>query len=407
MDYTAASMSTLRVRLASPSDPAAPSPWWRTDDTGRVVDRGVGVPTSWPPADRTELVLGADTVRVVALSLPPMPEARRPAAVAYALEDQLAERAEDVRICAPAPRPGRPVVARIVDRSTLDGIAARVPPVDRVIAEPDLVDEDGAWHWCTDALGRGFVRRDDGSAFAADDPDGSGRLPAELEAALAEAARRGRVPDRVIVDARAPVAAFTHPSGARFVAGHPWALEQRPEAAWSRAPDLLAARRDGAEGTRPAGARAWAPAIAWLVAALTVQVVATLALAAHERIVAWRADREVVEVARASGIDAPDATAAAAALARRAAHTAHGTGRSTDADLLPLLARASPVLAALPAGGVRRIAYADGRLTADLAGVDDGRTSRLVRELSQAGLRPMAAPIAGGARVAVTSGPSP
>ena len=103
-------MSTLRIRLASPSDPDAPSPWWRTDSAGRVSDRGVGAPTAWPPADRTELMLGADTVRIVALSLPPVPEARRPAAVAYALEDQLAERAEDLRIFAPAPRPGRPVV---------------------------------------------------------------------------------------------------------------------------------------------------------------------------------------------------------------------------------------------------------------------------------------------------------
>ena len=47
----------------------------------------------------------------------------------------------------------------------------------------------------------------------------------------------------------------------------------------------------------------------------------------------------------------------------------------------------------------------DGRLTADLAGVDDGRANRLVRELSQAGLKPMSAPIAGGARVAVSAGP--
>ena len=405
MDYTAATMSTLRIRLASPSDPDAPSPWWRTDSAGRVSDRGVGAPTAWPPADRTELMLGADTVRIVALSLPPVPEARRPAAVAYALEDQLAERAEDLRIFAPAPRPGRPVVARVVDRSTLEWIAARVPPIGRVIAEPDLVDDDGMWHWCADAQGRGFVRRDDGSAFATGASGGAGRLPAELEAALAEAARRGRVPDPVIVDATVPVDGLMHASGARFVAGIPWAPEQRPDAAWSRAPDLLAAPRDGAQDARPAGGRAFVPAIAWLVAALAVQVVATLALAAQEWVVVWRTDREVVEVARASGIDAPDATAAAAALARRAAQAAHGAGRSTDADLLPLLARASPVLAALPSGGVRRIAYADGRLTADLAGVDDGRANRLVRELSQAGLKPMSAPIAGGARVAVSAGP--
>ena len=71
MDYTAATMSTLRIRLASPSDPDAPSPWWRTDSAGRVSDRGVGAPTAWPPADRTELMLGADT-GMVRLPLAPV-----------------------------------------------------------------------------------------------------------------------------------------------------------------------------------------------------------------------------------------------------------------------------------------------------------------------------------------------
>ena len=118
-----------------------------------------------------------------------------------------------------------------------------------------------------------------------------------------------------------------------------------------------------------------------------------------------QSERAIVALARESGIEATDANSAAAALARRASAAAHASGRAADGDLLPLLSRSATTLAALPPGSVRRLAYADGRLTADLAGLGEKQASRVVHDLARAGLRPLAAPVAGGTRVAVSPGP--
>jgi Type II secretion system (T2SS), protein L len=217
-------MTTLRIRLAVPFDPSAPAAWWRVDDQRRIVERGTSAPSAWPAADRIEAALGAGDVRIVALELPPMNDTRRAAAAAFALEDQLAAPADTLHLAVTAAASvGTPTVVRIVDRAAVAWLAARRPAIDRVVAEPDLAPADGAWHWCVDADGRGFVRRRDTSAFAADAPEGS-ELPAELAAALAhargDAGAVGALPARIVVDAPADaprLAAWTQATGVTFV----------------------------------------------------------------------------------------------------------------------------------------------------------------------------------------------
>ena len=70
-----------------------------------------------------------------------------------------------------------------------------------------------------------------------------------------------------------------------------------------------------------------------------------------------------------------------------------------------MLARAAPSLAALPPGALRKLAYADRRLVVDLAAIDPARSDRLLADLASAGLKPIAAPVAGGLRVALVPGP--
>lgn len=402
-------MTTLRVRLAAPFDATAASAWWRAGEDGRVIDRGVGPPSQWPAGDRVEVAVAAGDVRIATLALPPMNDARRSAAAAFALEDQLAapSGSSHLRVSAPA-SPGGPTVARIVDRSTLEWLDSRRPVIGRVVAEPDLVPQDGAWHWCIDGGGRGFVRRSDGSAFAAG-PETDAGLPAELTAALAQARRaQGRTPLRIVVDgAVSPerLAAWSQAHGASFVRGTPWSLEQVPTRAWAAAPDL----RDGLASTQGRAsasvAHRFAPALWLAVAALALHLVGTTGTWVRDRYLAWRADRAVVAIAGDRGIaDASDARTAEAALAKRAAAAAHAAGRTAEGDLLPLLARAAPALAALPAGTLRKLTYGDRRLVAELASLDEARVSSLVRELSVAGLAPVAAPAAGGVRIAMTAG---
>jgi hypothetical protein len=53
---------------------------------------------------------------------------------------------------------------------------------------------------------------------------------------------------------------------------------------------------------------------------------------------------------------------------------------------MPLLARAAPALAALPAGVVKTAAYADGHWTFDLNKSEASTTTRLERQMNDAGL---------------------
>lgn len=400
-------MTTLRVRLSAPFDPEAPATWWRTSDDGRVVDRGRDAPARWPRADRVEVALAPADVRIVALSLPPMSDARRAGAVAFALDDQLAgpPEASHVSVSAPATR-GAPTIARIADRSAIAWLAARRPPIDRVVAEPDLASTDDAWHWCAGTDGRGFVRRPDGSAFAADVPAGD-ELPPEIAIALRSSRDAPAAPRRIVVDAAIDadrLAAWSRSTGTTFSPGTPWSLERVPSAAWMHAPDLRNGFASAAAAPRASIARRFLPALALVLAALALHALATLGGWLHDRYVAWRADRAVVELARGAGLEpVADARAAEVAIARRAAVAIHGAGRMADADFLPLLARAAPPLATLPPGTLRKLGYADGRIVADLGTLDPARTDKLVRDLAAAGLSPVAAPAGGGVRIAMTA----
>ena len=283
-------MTTLRVRLPVPFDPSAPAAWWRVDDQGRIVERGTSSPPAWPAADRIEAVLGAGDVRIVSLELPPMNDARRASAAAFALEDHLAAPADTMHLAVTAPASvGAPTVVRIVDRAAVTWLAARRPAIDRVVAEPDLPPSDGTWRWCADADGRGFVRRSDGSAFAAD-ASGSSELPAELAAALAHARRdagaAGAPPARIVVDAPADaprLAAWTQATGVTFVQGTPWSLERVPDASWRSAPDVRAGHSVLPSAAPASIARRFAPAVALALVALALHVVLTAAGWTHAR----------------------------------------------------------------------------------------------------------------------------
>ena len=398
-------MSTLRVALPAPFDPASKASWWRVDEGGRVVDRGSSPASAWPTADRIEVALSAADVRVVALHLPPMSPARLPAAVAFALEDQLAAPSDALHIAVDAPARDGVTVARIADRAAIAWLDARRPRIDRVVAEPDLVPRDGAWHWCVGPDRHAFVRRPDGSAFAVGAVSGDA-LPTELAAALSRAPREGR---RVVVDADVDAArldAWSRETGASFTRGTPWAPERVATAAWSAAPDLRQGSTSDVDQARGPLGRAFVPALALAAAAIALHVLATFATWAHARYAEWRDDRAVLALARDAGLEgASDARAAAALLARRAAAATHANARMADGDALPMIARASHALASLPPGTLRRLVVGERRLVAELGTLDDARVARLQRDLATAGLEVVVAPVAGGLRLSTTPAP--
>ena len=80
----------------------------------------------------------------------------------------------------------------------------------------------------------------------------------------------------------------------------------------------------------------------------------------------------------------------------------HRAAQFAPEDALPLLARAGPAISALPVNSVKSMTYANAAWTVELTGVDARLVSRVARALDSAGVRAVAAPVAGGVRMRLT-----
>src|SRR5207253_603483 len=133
---------------------------------------------------------------------------------------------------------------------------------------------------------------------------------------------------------------------------------------------------------------------------------ATLAQWALLKIDAWRIAR--AEIALAEDAQLPDVATPATALraiARRHAELRHRAGLETSSDMLPLLARAAPALAAVPPGALKSARYADGAWTIDFATLDAAALAALDRGLRNAGVDALQASTSAGNRMRLTVSP--
>jgi len=413
----AAPVATLRIVLGAPGAVDAPAPWALFDASGACVSAGRDPPPRWPRADTLEVVVAASQVRLASLALPPIPAGRVAAAAAFALEDQLAGPADEQWLAASAQQPGGRVVVVVVARALVAGLRSRAAGaglpahLTRVLAEPELAPTSADACWCIPAdraAGGGFVRLPDGSAFPVDAAPPDGALPTELALALANAARSGATPARVRVDAAvtdAALARWRQDTGVPFVRGQPWQWHAAGPAAFAGATNLLQGEMAPTPPPRPgARARSFAPALWIAAAALALHVTATLGEWAWWRVDAWRAARAWTVVAAAAGIPATAAAtpaAARAALAHRFAEERHAHGLPAPNDALPLLARAAPALATLPAGVLRSGTYADGHWTLDLQRTDAVVIRTLDGRLRQAGAPAIVATTPAGSRLRI------
>ena len=402
-------MTVLRVRLAAAPAADRADAWALFDAAGTCVRTGLDRPGAWPKADNVEVVLAASQLRIASVALPPMPASRVAGAAGFALEDQLAgpNDAHHFAVSTQA-RDGRVRVA-IVAQSLLAGIAGSYAGVTRIVAESDLALPPAGWTWCAhDSAAAGFVRRSDGSAFPVDAPATDGALPTELVMALAQARRSGALLPQVRVDAPfadASCARWQRETGVDFLRGTPWRWEAAPANAFAGAIDLLPRPGDTtAAASRANPRRIFAPALFLAGAALALHVVATAGEWASLRFAAWREAREWTAIASAAGV-APDAAttpaAARIALARRYAELRHAHGLPAPDDALPLLARAAPVLAALPVGSVKSASYSDAHWTLDLTRTNAATIGDLDARMRGAGVPALVATSATGTRVRI------
>ena len=393
-------MSTLRVLLDAAPAADREAAWALFDDNGQVVQSGRSPPDAWPDAGRSEAVLAASCVRMIGLRLPPLSADRVASAAAFALEDQLAGPPAEQHIAVSSQRRDGTLEATVTNRQLIADLA---DTFDRIVAEPALAPRPPPqqWIWYASGGGGGFVRKPDGSAFATSEADG---VPAELLLALDHASRGNSGPTEVRT-AFAPnastTAACARQAGTTFVLAAPWTWDAAGIAAFAAAPELRQGEFAAAAPNMVRGSIRlfrWAAVLAAL--AISVHIVASLGEWLSLRVEDWRAKSALAALARDAGF--AGAEDPAAAITRGHADARHHAGLAAPTDAMPLLARAAPALAALPAGVLKSATFAGGHWTFDLATLEPGAQVRLERQLAGAGLASLLATNATGARVRVT-----
>jgi len=397
-------MTTLRILLSAPPSASRAEAWALFDDAGRCVESGRDATAAWPRSDRVEAVLAAELVRIVSLSLPPMPPTRLADAAAFALEDQLATTGDAPAIAVTAQQPNGSVQACVASSDLIAAVAAWQPPFDRVLAEPALAPVHRGWTWYPSGAEGGFVRCGDGSAFAVGKKPAPAQLPFELVAAFTQAARAGGSPASIAVAEStddAMLAQWAREIGTPFTRAAPWRWDAAPPDAFAAAPDLLSGGFTAATTAEPALiARLFRPALTVTVAALVLMIAATIVEWAWLRLDVWRMSRSIAALARDAELaDAGSTDAAARAIAKWHADLRHRAGQSAPADALPLLARAAPALSSLPSNALKSATYADGAWTIELGAVDGAQLSAAERALTNAGVAALQAKTAGGYRM--------
>ena len=399
-------MTTLRVLLPDAPDAARADAWAVFGLDGRVLQEGHGTASQWPRTDRVEAVLAAERARVIELALPPLTADRLPAAVEYALEDQLAAADDPPRVAAGAQRADGRVSVAVAARGLIDAIAASDAGFARIVPEAALVPASADWTLYASGAGQGFVRTAAGAFAVTLDSDA---LPAELEAALAQARRSGARPDAVRVAFecdRARLVRYAEAAGVPFVPAPAWLWTAAAPERYATAPDWLAPQAASTAAQRSMRAAWFRPALVLATAALVLHVGATLVQWAALHWGTWRAGREIVALAQSAGLaDATTPGAATAALVRHYSDARHHAGLQALGDALPLLAQATPGLARLPAGALKSAVYGDAAWTIELAKVDPAALAQMDRALSQRGLAVLQAPTAAGVRMRITSTP--
>ena len=401
----------LRVFL-----PAAPRTdradrWIRVGTEGRAIDRGQDVPSRWPADAAIDAVLAADQVRLIALTLPPMPPERLRGAVRYALEDQVATPLDESAIAVAAPRDGTCLVA-VASAALIRAAAAHERRFARIVPEAALAPTRAGWTWCASGAGGGFVRRHDGSAFAVQRVSAAqASLPAELAAALAQSQRAKTPPATVHVAFAvddAQLATWTQAGGVAFARAPAWQWEDADAAALAAAPDFLreAARREE-RATSSSTWRLFRPALVVAAIAVVIHLAGLVAQWSWLSFSHWRLSQALVDTAKAAQLanaESPDA--ALQAIARQYALARHRAQQAAPADALPLLARAAPALGSLPPGALRAARYAGDAWTLELGKVDPSLVPGLARRLADAGVDALAAPTSGGTRVRLSLAPT-
>jgi general secretion pathway protein L len=339
-------------------------------------------------ADRVELVIPAAQVLITRAKLPQGARRRAGSVLAFAVEEAAAAEPDANQVTWLGISDGADVLA-VLDKRGLErwreALEAAGVRSCEVRAETLLLPRaSGEWSLAWDGA-EGFVRSGEFEGAALDAGD-QASPPLSLRMLLEEAALRGTRPEAIAVYAIAPGAAPDLPAwqGALGIT-----LREAGAWDWHAAPE-----RDGVNlapqrrrwRIAPAALARLRPA-AWIAgAALAFHGAALLTdwmlLASEQRAVRARMEARF----RSVFPDAVAVTDPALQMRRQLAAARHRAGLPDGGDFAPMIEKVAIALQELPPGGLRTVSYEDGRMTLELAAIEEAALRRTVARLAQAGL---------------------
>ena len=366
-------MSVLRI-YAPLAEAPTECEWALIDQ--RQVARGKGTLAQLPRgADRVQLVIPAAQVLIAHATLPPGARRRDARLLAFAVEEAIASEPDANQVS----WLGADALA-VLDkqglrrwRDALEAVGLRAYEVHSEILL--LPRAQGEWSLAWDGR-EGFVRSGEFEGAATDGGD-QATPPLALRLMLDQAR-----PEAIAVYGTSPdLAAWQRELGIALRAAGAWDWRTAPAAAgigvarvrrrWRIAPAALA-------NLRPA---------AWIAgAALALHGIALLAdwiyLGSEQRAV-----RAQMEARFRSAF--PDAVAVAdpaLQMRRQLAAARHRAGVPDGGDFAPLIESVALGLKELPVGALRTVSYESGRMTLELAAIEEPALRRLVARLAKTGL---------------------
>ncbi|MEK7437133.1 MAG: type II secretion system protein GspL [Pseudomonadota bacterium] len=381
-------MSLLRIHCSLRDAPLR-CQWTLVGDSREPVT-GEGPLAQLPQrAERVQLVLPAAEVLITRARLPQSARRRAGSVLAYAVEDETVGDPDASQVSWLGSVADTDVLA-VADRQGLktwgDALGAAGIHGYEVHCETLLLPwMAGEWSLAWDGR-EGFVRTSEIEGTATDCGEPASP-PLSLRLMLDEAKTRGVAPAAIAVyatasDAPLEIEAWQRALGVALRLAEPWSWRTAaPQAGIS-----LAQARTG--WRFPSGTLTRLRPAAWIVgAALTVHALA-LAIDWTRLANEQRGLRTRMEARFRSAF--PDAVAVAdpaLQMRRKLAEARHAAGQTDSGDFLPIIVNVAAALKQAPPGALRIASYESGRMTLELAGVEDAGVRRIVAHLLQAGLR--------------------
>ena len=363
---------------------------WALLGEGREPVVGEGTLAQLPQrAARAQLVLSAAEVLITRARLPQAARRRAGTVLTYAVEDEIVGD-PDANQVSWLGAVGDADVLAVADRQglkawndALDAVGIRGYEVHCEILMLPLIP--GEWSLAWDGH-EGFVRVSELEGTATDRGDASSP-PLSLRMMLDEAKSRGEAPASIAVypgTAQTPleIEAWQRALGVALRRAEPWDWRSAP----AEAGISLAQQR--ARWRLPSGTLSRLRPAAWIaVAALSVHALALVVdwarLASEQRGLRTRMETRF----RAAFPEAVAVADPALQMRRKLAEARHAAGQPDSGDFLPMITSVANALKQLPPGGLRVASYESGRMTLELAGIEDAGLRRIVTQLEQSGLQ--------------------